>query len=362
MSETPKLSKLGLNIGDLKQQLDPDPIIRKLKRDKEELEAKVNQLKLQLGGEEDFFSELKQCVKKLPCKDITYKIPKSTKVTNPLSVVTTWSDWHIGECIEKDEVEGVNEFNFKIATARVEFLVTKLLDWVDSNRTISVIDEIVIICIGDMISGDIHEELKITNEFPTPIQCVNSANLISNAISAISEKFPSVRVEYIVPDNHSRLSKKYQYKQGGLNSLNYIVGTIAKLRLERQSNVKFNIYTCDKAVINVRGFQYLCCHGKDIKGWAGFPYYGIDRVTAREAKARMFNPEKEFHKLVIGHFHAPLNSPNWIINGSLTGTTELDHAYGRYAQPCQIAWFVHPKFGEWSWNCFWLQFAPQPES
>jgi hypothetical protein len=45
------------------------------------------------------------------------------------------------------------------------------------------------------------------------------------------------------------------------------------------------------------------------------------------------------------------NDHSYSVNGvgvanSLTGTTELDHAMGRDADPCQVAFLVHPKYGE----------------
>jgi hypothetical protein len=87
-------------------------------------------------------------------------------------------------------------------------------------------------------------------------------------------------------------------------------------------------------------------HGHNIKGWAGIPWYGTDRHIAREAKARRQRPTKNFDKLILGHFHAPLWTPDYIVNGSLSGTSELDHGQGRDAAPCQVAFLVHPKHGE----------------
>jgi len=349
--------KKSLDVNEVKQQVDPDPIVRKLKRDNKELVKRINQLKLQVGVQEDFFTEVHEHIENIQPVKVLYNPPTKKKVTHTLSAVTVWSDWHIGEVIEPNEIEGFNAYNLSIAKKRVAFLVSKILDWVNINRTVSEIDEIVIICLGDFISGDIHEELKRTNEFPTPVQCVEAGYLVAEAVAQIATQFNNVRVEFVTMDNHSRLTRKYQYKQGGLNSFNYLVGSIAQMRLELLENVEFNLHTVDKAIVNIKGYQYLCAHGHDIKGWAGFPYYGIDRVASKEAKSRMFKIDSQFHKLIIGHFHAPLNAPNWLINGSLSGTSELDHAYGRFSPPCQTTWLIHPRFGEWSWNPFWLHFA-----
>ena len=45
------------------------------------------------------------------------------------------------------------------------------------------------------------------------------------------------------------------------------------------------------------------------------------------------------------------NDHSYSVNGvgvanSLSGTSELDHGMGRHAEPCQVAFLVHPKYGE----------------
>ena len=110
----------------------------------------------------------------------------------------------------------------------------------------------VIICLGDFISGDIHEELTRTNEFPTPVQCVEAGYLVAEAVAQIATVFPSVRVEFVTLDNHSRLTRKYQYKQGGMNSFNYLVGAIAQMRLELLENVHLTYMQLKKQLLMLK--------------------------------------------------------------------------------------------------------------
>jgi len=115
------------------------------------------------------------------------------------------------------------------------------------------------------------------------------------------------------------------------------------------------MYPAHQQVIQVQNMRYLVQHGHGIKGTWGIPFYGIERVASQAAKARINRPDpKKFHKMVIGHFHAPLRQAWWQIGGSLCGTSELDHANNRYADPCQTMWFVHPKHGEFNYNEIWL--------
>ena len=195
-------------------------------------------------------------------------------------------------------------------------------------------------------SGDIHYELTATNEFPAPVQAVRSGILIAKTIAEMAPHFKSVRVEYITVDNHSRLTPKPQWKEGGFNSYSYVTGWVTKERLSGIKNVIVNVYPVVKALIPIQGWKYLCMHGNAIKGWAGFPWYGTDRHISAESKARRGKPTKNFDKVIMGHFHQPLWTTDYIINGSLSGTSEFDHALGRHSQPAQVAFLVHPKYGE----------------
>ena len=139
-----------------------------------------------------------------------------------------------------------------------------------------------------------------------------------------------------------------------MNCYGYIVGFIAKQITSLQPNVTFNMHMGLEELITVQGFNYLLTHGHQIKGWAGIPYYGVERKVAKESVARMQLPNSRFRKMLIGHFHTPVEAPQYIINGSLTGTTEFDHGCGRYGPPCQRAFYVHPKYAELDHNVFYL--------
>ncbi len=326
----------------------PSPMSRKLEKDNQLLRRRVEELKLEMGEDEAQFDLIKKELRSItPTNPVVY-VPsqKNVKVSSPLSAVMVMGDWHIGEVVEPDEIEEFNAYNWGLAQKRAYYLQKQFINWVNVQRTATVVDELVVVVIGDMISGDIHQELQVTNEFPAPVQSVRAGMLVAKTIAEMAPHFKTVRVEYVTLDNHCRLTKKPQWKEGGYNSFNYIVGFIAKERLAAIPNVEFNIYPSAKALIAVQGWKYLCQHGHGIKGWSGIPWYGTDRHIASEAKARRSMPTKNFDKMILGHFHQPLWTTDYIINGSMSGTSELDHGCGRHAEPAQVAFLVHPKHGE----------------
>lgn len=163
-------------------------------------------------------------------------------------------------------------------------------------------------------------------------------------------------MDFIVADNHSRLTKKPQASQEGQNSFNYVVGFILQQALKLHANIHFRMHPKYQTVVEVCSRRYLCFHGHGIMGWAGFPYYGIERKAAKEAMVRMNKPDpQKFDRIIMGHFHAPLAHPWYWIGGSLSGTDALDHKTGRFARASQVAWMIHGKHGEFDRTEFVLE-------
>jgi len=348
----------GIDPTEVADDVNPSPMVRKLRKDNSDLRKRVEELKLEMGENEAFFDDVRRELEVVtPLSPVVITPPKESKVSAAMSAVLVLSDWHIGEYVEPDEIEEFNAFSWAIAQKRVYYLVKQFINWVNVERVTAKIDEVVILVNGDLISGDIHHELQVTNEFPSPVQCVRSGLLLAKAVAELAPHFKEVRVVCTTADNHARLTVKPQYKQAGLNSFGYMTAWIAKERLSSHKNVDFEISAKITTPVEIQGHRYLSSHGNTIRGWAGFPWYGADRKVAREAKARRKMPTKSFDKMIIGHFHVPLKTMEYIVNGSLSGTTELDHGQGRHAEPCQVAWLQHPKYGEYQFNEFWLQYA-----
>lgn len=353
----------------LKEQVEPNPKIRALETEIKELKHTIDKFRLGEGQIQTMTDIIVSHLEPVHPSPMAYAPPSSKKVVaNPISLVIHNTDWHYGEYQDPDEVEGFGTFTRQICRNRIlNKFIPGLIDWTKLHRKSYIVNECVMIYTADMISGDIHQELKVTNEAPSPVQAVEVAHLIADQIGMIAPFFNKVRVEFIIADNHSRLTIKPQAKEAGLNSFNYITARMVEALVRDLSNVDFNYYPVLQKTVAVQNMQYLCMHGHQIKGWAGYPYYGMDRQAGKEAMRRMqratagdmtwaevFDLWKSlrFNKLLMGHFHAPLNGPWWSVGGSVSGTSTYDHQFGRFSPPSQTAWFVHPKKGEFDWTVF----------
>jgi len=344
----------------VKRELEPDPVVRDLRAQVTRLEGTIKKIREEEGRSENIMFDMLQAIPKARAARLKYT-PKrgGAAVSSPVEAVLFLSDWHYGAVQPSEEIEGINEFSPDIAKRRIRMLVRKFVDWVSVHRSGYRVDALRVVVAGDLISGDIHEELKITAAFPSPVQAAKVSYLLADTIAALSEHFKTVEVDFITADNHSRFTRKPQSREEGLNSYGYIIAHLTNERLRHLKNVKFNIHALLQKVIHVGRIAYLVTHGHGIRGWAGVPFYGIERKVGREAVKRLhveegLRPDLRFDKLLTAHFHTSFNSPTFMINGSLSGTDAYDHKEGRFSRPTQNAWLVHPKHGEFDWTPFRL--------
>lgn len=331
-------------------------LIEELRRQITEKDKEKEEYRRSHGSIVATVDALKPFISKIPPPEIKYKKTR-TKVKSPISLYFHVTDWHLGEYQGGEEIEYFNAYSPEIAEERLlRKVAPAVLEWVELMRHGYQIEEVVFACHGDLISGDIHPEIRRTNVWPLPKQAVESGKLLARLVAMFAPHFPIVRIEFICDDNHSRLTKKPQAKEAGYNCMNYVVGEYAKESLSRFSNVDFRIHPMSEKVINVRGRLYLMSHGHEVRGWSGSPWYGWSRKTGRESEARLQlilrdikrAGEIGFNRMSFGHFHTEIWTPMYIGGPSLKGTDAFDHKCGRFGEPGVLAFFVHYKRGEFN--------------
>src|SRR5262249_30868586 len=105
--------------------------------------------------------------------------------------VCMFADWHLGEQVDPEEVNGVNQFNMAIAEARVGRLVdgiTKLCTCYHVNNY----PGIVIPLAGDFVSGGLHPELAKTDELESIPAALRARDLLVAALTRLADRFGSV--------------------------------------------------------------------------------------------------------------------------------------------------------------------------
>ena len=331
---------------EFKGEYDPGEEVAHLREEIKRLERERDKYQKEHGSLKNLFRDLLENVEAIEPPKIQYKAPAKSTVASPCVAVSHWTDWHEGAVQDADEIEGFNAFSPAILRSRLWSCVERQQEWVELHRKSYTINESVDIVTGDLLSGGIHAELLRTNEYPEAVQSVKAGELLADIIATKAQHYQKVVVEFVVVDNHARLTHKPQASEAGLNTWNYVVGAFAKERLRDVPNVEFNLYPVIQTTIDVIGRRYLICHGDRIKGWSGLPFYGFARKVGLEAVKRMKRSLGRFDRVIMGHFHTPMTLPDLWLGGSPSGTSAYDHSQGRDSDPSQSSWIVHSKHGE----------------
>jgi len=283
--------------------------------------------------------------------------PAQAKKKPKVTALVLFGDAHVGERTDPKQAEGWGRYNYAIAQMRTENYLRCLTQWIGTLRAGYCIEDCAIVLLGDMTSGDIHEELMRTNEFPPPVQAVAAGRLIAALASGLAGQFRALTLYGVGGSNHGRLSRKYQFKGGVLNNWDFVVYEHARALLSRHTDVALHILPAKKEAIHVANHWFLCGHGDHVKSWMGIPWYGIERDLGRESRRRLDRLQEQLRRDApvegmmdygLGaHWHTPFVGPSfrYIVNGSLSGTNEFDHSCGRHAPPQQVAALISPKHG-----------------
>ncbi len=289
----------------------------------------------------------------------TWSAPKKGKRTYSIGMVLKVSDWQIGEVIDPKETEGFGVFNYEIAKQRVFDLIDRVNDQANMYRKGGFdLPQLDIFSEADLLSGNIHYELEVTNEWPITIAIARAAELFAEMVRRLSTNFSVIKIWEMSADNHGRLTRKNQAKQGAQNNYSRLAHEFANALLSdlvEKGRVVIEMGEGTKLLADVVGQKFLISHGHEVMGSLGIPYYGLERGRAREAIKRL-NTDKTFNYISCGHWHVPaIIAGSILVNGSLPGTTEFDHMQGRHAPPQQVSFLVHPSYGIFGWTAWQLK-------
>ena len=302
----------------------------------------------------------------LPFPLVTPSPPRVTKLKSISSgrhtVVAHVSDPHVGEVVDKEVMGGISEYSVEIFRQRLGLWIEKVQYLVDLRRSRLEIDTLLMLLDGDMVSGIIHDELERTNEVNIMEQVAIVAHLFAYAISQLGFQYEEVIVSCTV-GNHGRTKQKKEFKERYV-SWDYVCYQMMAQLLSFYPNITFDIPKSWFAITKAENTNILHLHGDGIKGWAGFPWYGVDRFTKRmrETLQKHSTAEGEslaFDTVALAHFHVPVmwETPTGsiMVNGNWKGGDEF--AFGALhtnVRPIQTLFYINDKYGEVGYEKIYL--------
>jgi hypothetical protein len=256
------------------------------------------------------------------------------------------SDWHWGEVVKPSEIGGVNEYNLAIARERLTRLIDTTIDLLTNHMVNPQYPGIVFALGGDMVSGNIHEELSETNDAPIMPVVLDLVDHLFIAIKRLKQVFGRVFLP-CVAGNHGRNTKKVRAKEFNFQSFDWLIYQQLDRLFSDDPDVVFYIPDGTDALVNIAGHRYLFSHGNQFRGGDGM-VGALGPIMRGDHKKRGRNQQvgQEYDTLVIGHWHQLVQMKRVIVNGSLIGYNEYAYAsnFG-YEPPQQALWISNPHHG-----------------
>jgi len=256
------------------------------------------------------------------------------------------SDWHWGEVVKPHEIDGVNEYNIEIAQKRVRKLWERAQHLLFETIKDPKYDGIVIPLGGDMVTGDIHEELAKTNDAPIMPTVLDLIETIVWLLTQAAEKFGRVYVP-CVTGNHGRSTYKIQYKERGPTSFDWLAYHCIERALRHDKRITFQIPDGPDILYKVYNHSYLLTHGDQFRGGDGMiGALGPIMRGSHKKQSRNATLNRGFSTMIVGHWHQLIQLQKLVVNGALKGYDE--YAYGNnfsYERASQALWVTHPKRG-----------------
>lgn len=230
---------------------------QKLEKEKVKTRDERNELRRVIREEarkESYKEQILRSISEYQCNPLAYD--KSKQFTGILNtdndLIISCTDIHAG--IEIDNY--FNKFNEDVLRDRFNQYLDKIFEVQLRHES-----ENAYVILSELVSGIIHNELRIENNQNLIEQFLSVTNYISEFLSELSYHFNTVNV-YMCPGNHSRISPKKEDSLKGEN-IDHLAIPFLEAKLQKFKNIKFfrNEIEESIAMFNVRNNTVMASHG-----------------------------------------------------------------------------------------------------
>jgi hypothetical protein len=276
--------------------------------------------------------------------------PKKVKPTDAIPLAAL-SDVHASEVVNQAEMNGYNKYNLAIAEIRLQKFFSRTIK-VARSWSNYVYAGILLAVLGDLVSGDIHDELVQTNECSNQEAVLWLVPRIAEGVELFRKEFKKVHVGS-APGNHGRDNKIPRYKKRSAHNADTLIMRLVAREFNQVPDVTFEIPESLDTPMKVYGYAISLEHGEELarnfnQGSAEVGALGpLQRGTNRKKTAYA----AEGHALdyaLWGHFHQliPVASRGFVANGSVKGYDEFARGLKfKPERPQQVLMAVSPEWG-----------------
>jgi hypothetical protein len=268
------------------------------------------------------------------------------------AVIVMISDLHVGEFIDIDQMGGVNSYNLNIARDRLERLFASVIKLTTKYWAGAAPSVFYILLMGDLISGEIHEELAKTNDLLSIPAVRNVSESMIAGFTLLLKHFPKIPFHVVsVAGNHSRTTKKPETKNFAVDSYDTLIAWVVEswFNAKGERRIKFSAPASGDAVLNIFGWNFLINHGDRMGSRGGQGFVGPAAVVARGFQKLVLDYATQgtlIDFVLVAHLHSAMELPQGFANGSLIGPSQLSKKHRMRPEPaCQYLLAVHRKYG-----------------
>jgi predicted phosphodiesterase len=256
------------------------------------------------------------------------------------------SDAHYPEFVNPEEALGI-EYGPEIVRKRMEYIIDRTVRLLTLHQQNYPIGKLTIGVLGDMLSGNIHEELEVTNAMPMGDALTGMSYMLFDMGRILAQHVPVEMI--IMPGNHPRMTKKPRNKQKWDN-FEYIMGKM----VEALAGDQFTVTVPKDIIYTHRIFDWNIgmTHGDGSKAasFAGIPFYGLKQRSQATQAMRSTLGFERLDMLCMGHFHQHLmwteGDCQIILNGAIKGGDEYSIVTRSSAtEPVQVLLTLHEEHG-----------------
>lgn len=264
---------------------------------------------------------------------------EKTSGLREMCAVATLSDAHVEEPVEPEKVGYRNEYNLEIAERSLARFKQAIIDLVKHHRADgkTVIRHAVVAMIGDLMTGQIHEELVETGQLSPVETALWLRPRLKDIIRGVADELDleSLVVPYSY-GNHGRTTPKRRIATGAENSYEWLLGRILETDFADDPRIKFDTspWAHQYAVVFDQTLHFT--HGDEVMYGGGIGGLSIPLMK----RLPSWDELRYAHQHHCGHFHQRFSSGRLNVNGSVIGYNQYAISIGAKYEPAQQNFYL----------------------
>lgn len=251
------------------------------------------------------------------------------------------ADWHFDEIVDPAQVQYRNAYNREIAERRYRQLWENTIkvgfSYVQGFRY----PGIVVTVLGDMFSGNIHDELRQTNADVLLSSLLHWVGPTVAGLRLLADHFGHVWANGWLAGNHGRMTHKPIAKNRVRDNVDWLFAQIVKRELEQagEKRITFTIAESHKHLFQVFNTRFVATHGDEARGGSGIAGLLSPLLIAAARMKKIY----DFDIWMLGHWHHQAAFRGIRASGTGKGYDEYALIQNfEYQEPMQDFFLINP--------------------